>query len=212
MCQAKYCYRGVTDEKVLPDFCPLRTFREVVRSVKAKYGDEEVNKIYLAAAETEKRSYMPIEGELTPIKPRIRELIDLSKRLGIKKLGVAFCIGLSEEARRVVQILEDHGFTVYSVVCKCGAIDKTELGVPSKLKLRDPSKFEAACNPILQAELLNRAKTEINIIVGLCVGHDMIFSKQSKAPVTTLVVKDRLTGHNPLASLFVSYHQRLLRR
>jgi len=61
--------------------------------------------------------------------------------------------------------------------------------------------FEAACNPILQAEMLNRAGAQVNIIVGLCIGHDMLFTKNSKAPVTILIVKDRLLGHNPIKGL-----------
>jgi uncharacterized metal-binding protein len=55
---------------------------------------------------------------------------------------------------------------------------------------------------VAQAMLMNNAKTDMNIIVGLCVGHDMLFSKYSNAPVTTLVVKDRVTGHNPVSVLY----------
>lgn len=58
------------------------------------------------------------------------------------------------------------------------------------------------CNPILQAELLNEAESELNVVVGLCVGHDSLFIKYSQAPVTTLVTKDRATGHNPAAALY----------
>ncbi len=61
--------------------------------------------------------------------------------------------------------------------------------------------FEAACNPILQAEMLNRAGAQVNIIVGLCVGHDMLFTKNSNALVTTFIVKDRLLDHNPIKGL-----------
>jgi uncharacterized metal-binding protein len=50
--------------------------------------------------------------------------------------------------------------------------------------------------------LCNRAETGVNVIVGLCLGHDMLFTKHSKAPVTTLVCKDRVTGHNPVAVLY----------
>ena len=39
---------------------------------------------------------------------------------------------------------------------------------------------------------LNKEETDLNILVGLCVGHDSLFYKYSKAPVTTLVVKDRV--------------------
>jgi uncharacterized metal-binding protein len=61
------------------------------------------------------------------------------------------------------------------------------------------------CNPILQARLLNRAKTDLNVVIGLCVGHDSLFYRYSEAYVTTLVTKDRVTGHNPAAALYTSH-------
>ena len=58
------------------------------------------------------------------------------------------------------------------------------------------------CNPIAQAQLLNKAGTQFNICLGLCVGHDSLFYKYCQAPVTTLVAKDRVTGHNPAAAIY----------
>lgn len=54
----------------------------------------------------------------------------------------------------------------------------------------------------------------MNVIVGLCVGHDMIFTKHADAPTTTLVAKDRLTGHNPVAALYGTnlYYKRLAKQ
>ena len=62
-----------------------------------------------------------------------------------------------------------------------------------------------------QAKLLNRAETDMNVVVGLCVGHDMLFGKYSDAPVTTMVVKDRVAGHNPVSVLYGQncYYKRL---
>ena len=70
------------------------------------------------------------------------------------------------------------------------------------------------CNPIHQAKRLNAEGTELNIIMGLCVGHDCLFTKYSEAPVTTLVAKDRVLGHNPVAALYTadSYYKRLLKK
>lgn len=209
-CKLKFCYKEITDKSTLSDFCPMRVADEIIRKTAARYRGKSARKIYIAAAQTEKEAYKWVDGKLAPTRPRVRELVEFAKKLGVKKIGISFCIGLSDEASRIVEILEHHGFTTYSVVCKCGAIDKTEFGVPAVFKIRDPSEFEAGCNPILQAKLLNLAETEINVIVGLCVGHDMLFTMESKAPVTTLVVKDRLTGHNPAASLYTSYHRRLI--
>ena len=68
------------------------------------------------------------------------------------------------------------------------------------------------CNPIMQAKLLNDARTDLNVVVGLCVGHDSLFYKYSEAMVTTAVTKDRVLGHNPAAALYTaeSYYKKKL--
>jgi uncharacterized metal-binding protein len=60
--------------------------------------------------------------------------------------------------------------------------------------------------------VLNDFKTDLNIIVGLCIGHDILFTKYSQAPVTTFIVKDRVTGHHTAATLYSSYYQKKLTR
>jgi uncharacterized metal-binding protein len=99
---------------------------------------------------------------------------------------------------------------VYSVCCKVGSIPKEEIGLSDADKVH-PGSFEALCNPVAQATLLNEAGTGLNIVVGLCVGHDSLFFRNSQAPVTVLVAKDRVTGHNPAAALYTShsYYRRL---
>jgi uncharacterized metal-binding protein len=65
-----------------------------------------------------------------------------------------------------------------------------------------------------QARVLNRMGTDMNVIMGLCVGHDMLFVRHAEAPTTTLVAKDRVTGHNPVAALYGNhfYYKRLARQ
>jgi uncharacterized metal-binding protein len=46
-----------------------------------------------------------------------------------RKIGIAFCIGLFEEAKLVAEVFERRGFEVFSVACKVGAIDKSELNL-----------------------------------------------------------------------------------
>jgi uncharacterized metal-binding protein len=36
------------------------------------------------------------------------------------------------------------------------------------------------------------------------VAHDSLFFKHAEAPTTVLAVKDRVTGHNPLAAIYLS--------
>lgn len=81
-----------------------------------------------------------------------------------------------------------------SVVCKIGGIDKNLHGIENG--------GNAMCNPIGQAVLLNKQKTEFNIALGLCVGHDSLFFKYSEAPVTVLAAKDKVLAHNPMGALY----------
>lgn len=69
--------------------------------------------------------------------------MDFANRCGFKNLGIAFCIGLS-----------------------------------------------------------NEANTDLNILLGLCVGHDSLFIKYSKAPITVFAVKERVLVHNPLGAIY----------
>ena len=159
---------------------------------KQLYRDSQVVKLHKAASAIEGRYY----GKET----RLGETILFAKELGCQKVGLAFCIGLSEEAKIIEEILSKH-FEVLSVCCKVCGIDKNDFGLV-QISSENP---EVMCNPAGQAQLLNDAKTELNVICGLCVGHDAIFAKVSEAPVTTLIAKDRVLAHNPAAAIYCQY-------
>ncbi|ADU73466.1 putative metal-binding protein [Acetivibrio thermocellus AD2] len=200
-CGVLNCYRR---EKSFPDFCLTTNVpqKEIEKVNELYKNDSLVSKIAHTAAEIEGTYY----GKLT----RVEEIIAFAKRIGAKKIGIATCIGLMNEAKIFTKILKAKGLESYSVICKVGSIDKTEIGIAEEFKIQKGC-HEALCNPILQARLLNREKTDLNVIVGLCVGHDSLFIKYSKAPVTTLITKDRVLGHNPAAALYTSgfYYKRL---
>jgi uncharacterized metal-binding protein len=165
-------------------------------AVLALYEDQQVARLHKAATAIEGRHYCR--------EPRIREIILLAKELGLRKLGLAFCVGLASEAETIADILSRE-FEVVSVCCKVCGIPKKTLG----LEQIDPDKqHETTCNPIGQATLLNEAGTELNIVCGLCVGHDALFSIASNAPVTTLIVKDRVLAHNPIGAVYSQYIRR----
>lgn len=161
------------------------------------YTEEEV-KLMQAAAATESRNYLKMT--------RLEESLFFAQQMGAKKIGIAFCIGLANEASFCAQYFKNAGLQIESVCCKNCAVDKDQLNL-EKIK---PGKFEAMCNPKMQAELMNRAETEFNFIVGLCVGHDMIFTKNSNAPVSSLVTKDRVLANNPVGVVYSRYWRRKL--
>jgi uncharacterized metal-binding protein len=148
-----------------------------------------------------------------PVKPRVQETCEFAQKMGYKKIGVAFCMGLHKEALLLMQILKAQGFEVISVNCKTGGIPKETIGIKEKEKIHI-GEFESMCNPIAQAMILNDEKTDFNILVGLCVGHDSLFLKYANAFCTVLVVKDRVLGHNPVAALYTSssYYARMMKK
>ena len=139
------------------------------------------------------------------------ELIQFAGKMGYTKLGLAFCAGLSHEARIVTEILENQGLQVVSARCKMGGIPKEKIGIKPEQKIGGPLSCEPMCNPIAQAEVLNSEKVDMAVMLGLCLGHDTLFFQYCRVPVTVLAVKDRVTGHNPLAAIYLSssYYGRL---
>jgi uncharacterized metal-binding protein len=164
--------------------------------------DPLIAKISCSAAEIEGTYY----GKLT----RVEEVAAFARRAGYTRIGVASCAGLAVEAKTFVRFLKSQGFTPYTVFCKVGGVEKTETGIPREHKI-EPDTHESICNPILQARLLAKQQTELNVIVGLCVGHDSLFIKYSQAPITYLVVKDRVLAHNPVGALYTggTYYKKL---
>ncbi len=196
-----------------PAYCPADENAELIEEAFDLYkGDSEDARIADVATRVEGLCYESEQGSdvINARWTRVEDTIAFAKLMGYMKIGMATCIGLLDETNRLADILKAQDLEPLSICCKTGSIDKLELGIEEKYKIR-PSTFEPACNPVAQALLMNNAETDMNIIVGLCVGHDMLFSKYSKAPVTTLVVKDRVTGHNPVSVLYGQnfYYKRL---
>jgi len=163
---------------------------------RALYGDERLARLHRAASAIEARHYCK--------EPRLREVVLFAKELGCRKVGLAFCIGLAPEAEIIAEILAQD-FEVVSGCCKLSGIAKRTLGLE---QIDADEETEVMCNPAGQAHILNEAGTELNIICGLCVGHDAIFSMTSRAPVTTLIVKDRVLAHNPIGAVYCRYVRR----
>jgi uncharacterized metal-binding protein len=132
---------------------------------------------------------------------RVEEVIELAHRLGAKRLGIVFCSGFRSEARVLKRVLDANGFTVSSTCCKTGSVPKEDLGIKDSQKVR-PGGREMICNPITQAELLNRDKVQLVLLLGQCVGHDSATMAYAEAPAVCVITKDRALGHNPAAALY----------
>jgi uncharacterized metal-binding protein len=193
-CGLHLCYKGELDK--LTQDCPMKGYAKTYEEAAAIYNESEGSMA---------RNSARVEAGGYGVWPRVREIMEYARLSGFKKLGLAFCVGLRKEAFEVNKIFENNGFTVASVMCKTGSRPKEELGLLDSEKVR-PGQFEAMCNPVVQALLLNNEQTDLNVLLGLCVGHDSIFIKHSEAPITVLAVKDRTTGHNPLAAIYAGHY------
>ena len=204
------CASGACDGKhgTFPDFCLTADILEggpgsglCAEAVDQYLNDPEDSLIAKASAAVEFENYCKLT--------RVEEICEFAGKIGAHKLGVAACVGLLREARTAAKIFRHRGFEVHGVACKVGAVSKTSIGLDPVQETLGPH----ICNPILQAKILNEQKTDLNIVIGLCVGHDSLFYKYSDALCTTLVTKDRVLGHNPVAALYQTdgYYSKLLK-
>ena len=190
-----------------PDICPTKNFPDLIQKAKEMYLKEGIDrKLQMEGARLEGMSSSTPPGgtEINMTLTRVEELIVFCKMMGWKKIGFAHCIGMIGEATELSTIFTARGFETYQICCKVGGIEKTEIGIAEDEKVRMLT-YESICNNIAQALIFNEIGTDLNVILGLCMGHDITFTMHSKAPVTTLIVKDRRTGNNPAAALYNAY-------
>lgn len=184
------------------DFCMTTHMdADILAEAMACYEEgSEDSSIAKAAAQVESENYCKMT--------RIEEIMEFAKKMNFKKIGIATCVGLLMEARTAAKIFRAHGFEVFGVGCKAGAVPKVSVGIPKSCE----NVGVNMCNPILQAKILNHSHTDLNVVIGLCVGHDSLFYKHSETLVTTLIAKDRVLGHNPAVALYQTngYYAKLL--
>ena len=139
-----------------------------------------------------------VSAESDPKLCRIAELVHFGVGMGYERLGLAFCWELFAEAETLTRVLSRF-FTVIPVCCRVGTGSSKDGN-------------GGRCNPVLQARILNGARTDLNVLAGLCLGCDVLFTAESQSPITTLFVKDRSLAHNPVAAIYTRYHLEDLER
>jgi uncharacterized metal-binding protein len=196
-----------------PVFCPTFNLQDVIDTASLEYENRKIREFARQASIQEAEGYCGRQlgyDHVRPLKPRLVEIVEFAQRMNYRRIGLLFCVGLRKEARVFGKLLSEKGFDVVSVVCKVGRVPKERIGILDEQKIAI-GHFESMCNPISQAMIVNEAKTDFNVLLGLCVGHDSLVFKYAEAPCTVLAVKDRLLGHNPLAAIYTidSYYRSL---
>ncbi len=138
------------------------------------------------------------EGKLC----RLAEMVDFCLEMKYEKVGVAFCIDFLKHAEIVTGVLRRF-FKVFPVCCQVIGSHEGEASpdnIAGAGQVQRPGLIP--CNPVVQAEILNQADTDLNVTLGLSIGADCLFTQSSRAPVTTLFVKDRLVEDNPICAAY----------
>jgi uncharacterized metal-binding protein/predicted Fe-Mo cluster-binding NifX family protein len=136
---------------------------------------------------------------------RLSELIYFCLEMRYQKIGLAYCIDLEEPTEILVRVLRRF-FKVYPVCCKIGGNIMADTVTPLPSAQSQSTARQVACNPAGQADALNRIETDINVLVGLCMGADCLITRLSDAPVTTLFVKDKSLANNPIGAVYSDYY------
>ncbi len=180
--------------KKVPISCPTEKYADLAAETMEKYRLPENQAVIQGWLGLMGKIFNPEKAKEKWSWTRIDEIMEYARIRGMTRLGIATCYALMPESKLLSDILEDNGFNVVSVSCLCGEVNPKDMGMAGDI----------FCNPILQAEVFNKEETDLNIMMGLCVGHDILFLRHSKAETTPLIVKDRSTGHNPIAALYQS--------
>ena len=192
ICAKQGCWRG--NDEGIPQYCQANNYLDELESSSKKYQQPEAIDIYKAASMVGQHN--------NGMTPRIKEALLLAKELKLNRIGFAVCTSMEWEMGHIKKLFTREGFQVFTASCQIGRVNAVSRGV-SEVK----DFVRSSCNPIAQAEILNSEDTQLNFILGLCMGHDILFNLYSKAPVSTLIVKDRVTGNNPAAALY-GWHRR----
>ncbi len=180
-----------------PDFCLTKALspEDKAAALAEYHKDEEIARCSVCST--------AVEGEFYGEMARVEETMEFARRIGAKKIGLAYCEEMAWEAELYTKILRLNGFDAVPVSCRVGQLDQGEA-------LDGQPNGRVMCNPIGQALVLNREESDFNILMGLCVGSDTLFIRNAAAVTTVMINKDRLTANNPVATLYRPERRKLL--
>ncbi len=127
------------------------------------------------------------------------EIVSYARNIGAKKIGITSCSGFLKETREFILHLERHHLESYCVICNIGTPGKDAISLTRRVET-DGDIYDANCNPALQAYLLDREKTELNVIIGLCAGNDSLFLRHSATPAAHLIINNPDSAVKPLST------------
>jgi uncharacterized metal-binding protein len=176
-CSPKYCRHGSS--------CHNEQFTQ--DELRSQYGDTDNQTVVQSAADL-------VDNGKAGTLSRLQEIIEFIKSMKYQKVGLAYCYGMEKDAMKVKEIFQKEGLRLSSVSCTVGGMEESSINNTS-------GNHGVSCNPLGQAAQLNSEKVDFVLLMGICLGHDILLQKNLKADFTTFVVKDRLFQHQPLRAL-----------
>ena len=177
--------------------CEAKICRKRKSCKQESFSPEEISRNYLEDTDHQKTiqaAAQLVDHGRAGTLSRLEEITEFILSMGYKKVGLAYCYGMEAEAKAVKEYMESRIAPVTGISCSIGALPQSAVNKMSTIK-------HVACNPIGQAEELNNAGVDFAVVMGLCLGHDILFQKNIRCDFTTLVVKDRKYHHNPMEQI-----------
>ncbi len=135
-----------------------------------------------------------VDGGRAGTLSRIQEIVEFARDMEYRNIGIAYCYGMEDTALAVREIFTSQGLKATGVSCTVGGLRQDQVNTDSSLP-------GVSCSPLNQAAQLNAQKAELAVVIGLCMGHDILFNREFDGDITTLVVKDRTNEHNPMQGI-----------
>jgi uncharacterized metal-binding protein len=176
-CAPKFCRNSST--------CGAEQFDR--NQLASKYAEEKNQQIVQAAAS------LVDDGRAGSLS-RLQEIIEFVKSMRYQKIGLAYCYGMEKDAKALRDVFRNEGLRLQTVSCTVGGLPESDVHSSS-------CDLHVSCNPIGQAQQLNAEGVEFVILMGICLGHDILLQRNLSTDFTTFVVKDRVFQHQPLTAL-----------
>jgi uncharacterized metal-binding protein len=176
--------------------CAPKTCRNLDSCGAERYDAAAVEEAYLdpSAQFIVRAAAALVDGGRAGSISRLREIIEFVQTMKYKKIGLAYCYGMEREAEAVGVIFRDHGIRLMGVACTVGGVAQDSVNQTS-------CTHKVSCNPIGQAEQFNAEGADFVILMGICLGHDILLQRTLRSDFTTFVVKDRVFDNDPLRIL-----------
>ena len=111
---------------------------------------------------------------------RLKEVDEFAHLMEFKRIGLAHCPDMTTEAEKVGDHLRLSGL---------------EPVLPGS---------SIAGDPIAQAKTFEEQETDLNLLCGMCVAHEVLFLGTARTPTVGLIARDTRLHHNPAAALYTS--------